>query len=300
MMTVLRTAYQASLPEGIRKRLYKLRRRTPRRLHDLRWTVGRRDDLVRWSDRRLALGPWYWLFVLGCNNSGTTLLMELLEKHPLIRRLPKEGQRLTSAIPNSAPLGIGRVFSQRADLFRWTEETDGAAVPRLRYDWAYYADARPGIRLEKSPPNTLRSRWLQRHFAPARFIVLVRDPYAVCEGIARRRGHSLVEAARHWRFVHEVLEEDLPHLDRYVTVSYEEFCERPEDVLSRLESFLDLPVPFDRALVGGSFNAHNIDGTPQRLQNFNDRSYQRLSREDLTAIGGAIGDVMTRWGYVVR
>jgi hypothetical protein len=299
-MTLVRSAYRAAVPEALRKRLWKLRRQAPRRLHDLRWAVGRGDHLARWTDRRLALGPWYWLFVLGCNNSGTTLLMEVLEKHPLIRRLPKEGQRLTAAIPNSAPLGIGRVFTQRADLFRWTEHTGGEAVPRLRYDWAYYADPRPGIRLEKSPPNTLRARWLQKHFAPARFIVLVRDPYAVCEGIARRRGHSLAEAARHWRTVHEILEEDLPHLERYTTVTYEDFCERPDEVLAALEGFLGLPEPFDRRLLTSEFNAHNMDGSPQRLQNFNERSFGRLSNEDRAIVRDTIADVMTRWGYPLR
>jgi hypothetical protein len=204
-MTILRTAYRKATPASIRKTVWKARRRVPRRLHDLQWALGEKERLSRWTDRRLDVGPWYWLFLLGCNNSGTTLLVETLQSHPLIRQLPKEGQRLTSAVPNSAPLGIGRVFTQRLDLFRQVETGDGACVPRLRYDWAYYSDPRPGIRLEKSPPNTLRSRWIQRYFAPARFLVLVRNPYAVCEGIARRRGHSIEEAAVHWRTVHEIL-----------------------------------------------------------------------------------------------
>jgi hypothetical protein len=269
----------------------------PRRLHDLRWTLGPERRLSRWADARLDIGPFYWLFVLGCNNSGTTLLVELLEKHPLIRSLPKEGQRLTRAIPNSAPLGIGRVFTQRMDLFRWTEADPGACVPRLRYDWAYYADPRPGIRLEKSPPNTLRSRWLQRWFAPARFLVIVRNPYAVCEGIARRRGHSLEEAAVHWRTVHEVLDEDLPRLERSLVIRYEEFCEHPGGTLDRLERFLELPVPFDRGVVDARFEAHNMDGTPAALQNFNARSLARLGPDERARITSILGREAERWGY---
>jgi hypothetical protein len=269
----------------------------PRRLHDLRWAIGPEEALVRWTDQRLALGPWYWLFLLGCNNSGTTLLMEILQSHPIIRQLPKEGQRLTTAIPNSAPLGIGRVFTQRLDLFRQTETGDGSCVPHLRYDWAYYSDPRPGIRFEKSPPNTLRSRWIQRYFAPARFLVLVRNPYAVCEGIGRRRGHSIEEAAVHWRTVHEVLREDIPHLERSLTVRYEDFCEEPLSVLEKVQQFLGVEEPFDASLVTRSYNAHNMDGSPQRLQNFNARSIERLSDADRAAITRVIGDEMTRWGY---
>jgi hypothetical protein len=266
-------------------------------MHDLRWRLAGERRLTRWTDERLALGPWYWLFIVGCNNSGTTLLIETLESHPTLRALPKEGQRLTTAIPNSAPLGIGRVFTERIDLFRRTEADDGAAVPRLRYDWAYYADPRPGIRLEKSPPNTLRSRWLQRNFAPARFIVLVRNPYAVCEGISRRRGHSIEEAATHWRIVHEVLESDLPYLDQYLVVRYEDFCAAPLEVLGRVQRFLDLEQPFDASLATREFNAHNMSGKPQQLQDFNARSLKRLSSGDIETITRVIGDRMRRWGY---
>jgi hypothetical protein len=296
-MTSLHSAYKTLVPSLIRKQLWKARRRVPRRLHDLQWHLGPQASWARYADQRLALGPWYWLFVLGCNNSGTTLLVEILQSHPMIRSLPKEGQRITRAIPNSAPLGIGRVFTQRMDLFRRVETDDGDAVPRLRYDWAYFADPRPGIRLEKSPPNTLRSRWLQRYFAPARFVVLVRNPYAVCEGIARRRGHSIEEAAEHWRRVHEVLDDDMPHLQQCLTVRYEDFCSRTLDVLGNVQRFCGLDEPFDASLASREFKAHNMDGTPQPLQDFNARSLQRLSAADKATITRVIGDRMVRWGY---
>jgi hypothetical protein len=266
-------------------------------LHDLRWQIGPATALGRWTEQRLDLGSWFWLFVVGCNNSGTTLLVEILQSHGLIRSLPKEGQRLTTAIPNSAPVGVGRVFTQRLDLFRLTETDDGQCVPRLRYDWAYYSDRRPGIRLEKSPPNTLRSRWLQRHFTPAKFLVLVRNPYAVCEGVARRRGHSIEDAARHWRLVHEILDEDMPHLQECLTVRYEDFCEAPRQQFTRIQSFLGVDVPFDPMLFTTEFKAHNMDGAPQQLQNFNERSISNLSAGDIQTITRVIGDRMVRWGY---
>jgi hypothetical protein len=290
-------AYRAAVPPLVRKQVWRMRRRIPRRWHDLVWSVGNHERLSSWADERLALGPWHWLFVLGCNNSGTTLLVEVLQSHPQIRTLPKEGQRLTRAIPNSAPLGIGRVFTKRLDLFRQTDADDGDCVPHLRYDWAYYSDPRPGIRLEKSPPNTLRSRWLQKYFSPARFIVLVRNPYAVCEGIARRRGHSIAEAAEHWRIVHEVLDQDMPHLHACMTVRYEDFCSRTSDVLGKVQEFVGLETPFSSSLAAREFNAHNMSGSPQPLQDFNARSLQRLSEQDRSTITRVIGDRMLRWGY---
>jgi len=292
-----RRLYHSLVPEPLRVQLSWARRHLPRLAEDVRWKVLGARGLASFVDSSLDVGPFSWIFILGCNNSGTTLLAELLGAHPLVRTLPKEGQRITGAIPNSATYGIGRVFSQRLDLFRWTEDSDARCVPRLRYDWACRYTKGQGYLLEKSPPNTLRSRWLQRHFAPARFIVLVRHPYAVCEGITRRTKYSLDEAAVHWALVHRLLLEDVQRLEHCMTVRYEDLCERPAEHLSRLEKFLQLPEPFDPSLLGRHFKSHNIDGTPRHLQNLNDRSLQRLSRADLDTINARVREQAAAFEY---
>ena len=292
-----RRLYHTLVPEPIRMQLSWARRRLPRLAEAIRWNALGPSGVAPFVDASLDPGPHSWIFILGCNNSGTTLLSELLGAHPLVRTLPKEGQRITGAIPNSASYGIGRVFSQRLDLFRWTEESDARCVPRLRYDWACRFSKGRGYLLEKSPPNTLRSRWLQRHFSPARFVGLVRHPYAVCEGITRRTRYSLEEAADHWALVHRLLLEDVPHLDQWMLIRYEDLCERPAEHLARLESFLQLPAPFDASLLGRHFRSHNIDGTPRHLQNLNDRSLQRLSRADLDTINARVANEAAAFDY---
>ena len=293
----LRRLYASILPFPIRERISKVKRHFPRHVQELRWhTLGARR-LEQEVNRLLDPGPYSWIFILGCNNSGTTLLSELLSAHPLIRTLPKEGQRVTRAIPNSAAYGIGRVFSQRLDLFRWTEEHDGSCLPRLRYDWAWQFTPPPGYLLEKSPPNTLRARWLQRHFRPSRFIVLVRHPYAVCEGITRRTRYKLDEAAAHWALVHTILREDMARLDQCLIVRYEDLCDRPADHLVALEQFLDLPDGFSPAVLRQRFRSHNLDGTPKPLQNLNARSLKRLSRADLDLINQCVASEAQHFGY---
>ena len=295
--SMVRSIYQSVVPRPVRGRLWQARRQVPRRLHELRWKVASEAYLRRWTEDRLDPGRYCWLFILGCNNSGTTLLSEILGAHPLVRTMPKEGQWMTAAIPNSTKLGVGRVFSQRLDAFRWTEAEDGACVQRLRYDWARHFRPGPGVLLEKSPPNTLRSRWLQRFFRPARFIAIVRDPYAIVEGISRRRGHSITEAAQHWRQVHEVLREDLPYLEHCLLIHYESLCESPQEHLGRIERFLDLPVPFPDSLLERQFRAHNIEGRPMALENMNPRSWARLSASDIETITRVVGDELRHFGY---
>jgi len=45
-----------------------------------------------------------YLFVVGCYNSGTTLLADMLTQHPEISPLPTEGSALTDALPRPEDL----------------------------------------------------------------------------------------------------------------------------------------------------------------------------------------------------
>jgi hypothetical protein len=293
----LKRIYAAVVPPAVRLRVWRTKHKLPGQLREARWRLLGPGVLKPWVERRLDPRPFSWVFILGCNNSGTTLLYELLAAHPLMRMLPKEGQRITTAIPNSARYRIGRVFSQRLDLFRWTETSDASCVPKLRYDWACQFSGDRGYLVEKSPPNTLRARWLQTHFAPARFIVLVRHPYAVCEGVTRRTQYTIAEAAAHWARVHAILREDMPHLSEHLVVRYEDLCEQPTTVIRQIEQFLELPTPFDSGVVQRSFRSHNAFGTPMTLQNMNANSLKRLSRTDIEVINGFVAEQAAAFGY---
>lgn len=281
----------------IRRRVRALRRAPISVWHELQWMASTRGQIDVWTERRLQLGDAFWLFILGLNNSGTSLLSHLLSQHADIRRLPSAGQGLSKAIPRASAHGVSRRWTSRPSVFRWTEDSDPTAARRLRYDWARYYPKRPGILLEKSPPNTLRSRWLQRHFRPSRFIAIVRSPYAVCEGMRRREGIPIAEAAQHWRRGHEWLLEDLPRLDHVLHVSYEQLCDAPETELKRLQQFLSLTTPFDRSILDPALPTHNVEGRPRHVGNLNAESLARLSDDDIRLIGDLTTPVLTAWGY---
>jgi hypothetical protein len=272
--------------------------RLRRALNAVHWRVRSRESLERWTSRRLGVGVdfRFWLFVLGVNNSGTTLLTETLRLHPAITSLPREGQRLTRALPNPGLERVPRLWTKRLEVFRWIEEDDGRPAARARHDWAAFVPPHPRIILEKSPPNAVRSRWLQRHFAPARFIAITRSPYAVCEGIMRRQKTTAEIAARHWAMANECLLEDRAHLEHCLPLTYEDFCADPAAVLAEVQQFLDLDEPFvapgDRPL-----RIHNVTGAPQTLANMNHRSLERLAPDDIRTITEVTGAVMERLGY---
>ena len=66
-----------------------------------------------------------WVFIMGCTNSGTSLLSKLLASHPKIASFPSEGQWLTKVLMDEETLGVSRVWTERLDKFRMTEETQG-------------------------------------------------------------------------------------------------------------------------------------------------------------------------------
>jgi len=258
----------------------------------LRWMVMSDTARRRWVARRLNLAESRWLFILGVNNSGTTLLERIVALHPAMRALPKEGQRLTQALPRPRDFDLHRLWTQRVDAFRWTEAHDAAPALRAMYDWSPHFGTGRGWLVEKSPPNTVRSRWLQMNFQPASFIVVTRNPYAVCEGIRRRTGCTIEQAAAHWAAAHQILLDDLPQLQRVLHITYERLCDASAAVLREIETFLELPQSFDDAWLARAFDVHNLEGQPAFIENFNARSLERLSDDDVATISRIAGDVM--------
>ena len=185
------------------------------------------------------------------------------------------------------------------DVFRWTEADDSYPALRAKRDWAKFFPRRPGILLEKSPPNTVRARWLQRNFSPSRFLAVVRNPYAVCEGIRRRHDYSIEVAANHWLCANECLFADMKLLEKAMWFKYEDFTEKTQEYLKKIQVFLELKEPFDMAKWSSAF-AHSVEGNTCGIQNLNEESLSKLSGQDISTINRIAGKFMTVLGYPVR
>jgi len=252
----------------------------------------------RFIDRRLQLDQSSWLFVVGVTNSGTTVLTRLLEQHPQISGLPKEGQFLSHALPRPDDAGDGRLWALNPQRYRWAEADDPGPAMRCMFDWSWHYTNAPAVLVEKSPPNLLRMRWLQANFAPARFIVISRNPYAACEGICRRRPDCTIEqAAEQWRCAHEFMFEDLPHLQRVTRITYEQLCDEPMQTLRELETFLELGQPFEPSVIESTFTFRPSEYRNTKLTNYNMRSIERLTEDEIATITNVAGQMMDKLGY---
>lgn len=255
-----------------------------------------------------ARHPEKWVFILGCYNSGTTILRTLLSGHPSIRVLPKEGVRFTPELPRPETLGWTRMWIGCPEHMVMPP-TDGHRIAeRVVRDWSPWWGRGGSVFVEKSISSLTRMHWLQEHFPNSYFIGIHRNGYAVAEGIRRRaRPRGLVRdrigetypvewAARQWVDANVRLLTGQADLARYHQLSYESLVRRPVKELEAIFEFLGLASPEPLALSGdlleiGRLRLRMIDG--------NEASLRRLSGEDVAAITEVIGDVQRRLGYPV-
>lgn len=244
--------------------------------------------------------PAKWVFLVGCYNSGTTLLSDLLGRHPEVSALPTEGHFITDQFTKDFEVGLPRMWAGREELFRLTEESAGPDPLRVKKEWAIRLDKRRPIFLEKSPPNTVRTRWFQQHFAPAYFIAIVRNGYAVAEGITRKadpkhlRDSWPIEAsARQWRRSQEVLEQDAPHLRHLLWVKYEDLVHDPLHTLNIITAFIGAS-PFAGFDPQQAFSVHERS---EAVRDLNQESIDRLTGDQIRRINAEAGDCLQRYGY---
>lgn len=246
--------------------------------------------------------PEKWVFLVGCYNSGTTLLAELLGKHPKISALPTEGHFITDQFVKDYDIGLPRMWVKREDLFRLTEHDVGPDPDRVKKEWGMRLDLAKPVLLEKSPPNSARTRWLQKHFENAYFIGIVRNGYAVAEGISRkadprhlRSGWPISDSAEQWRRSNEVLEQDSRHLRHFRWVKYEDLAASPLQVLNEIALFLGIQ-PFSDSLIQQNWAIHERN---ESIRDLNYESIRRLRPEQIDEVTRIAGPMLQRFGYAI-
>ncbi len=248
--------------------------------------------------------PGKWVFIVGCYNSGTELLSSLLGSHSSVAALPHEGQFLTRQFKPDYELGLPRMWALKEELFRLTESDTGPNVQRLKREWLMRLDRSRPVFLEKSPPNAARTRWLQANFENAHFIAIVRNGYAVAEGIRRKAeprhlkdGWPLDLCARQWERSNEILLEDSQHLRHVCWIRYEDLAASPEAELARMFEFIGLdPAGAEAANPDRAWAVHEKH---EPIRDMNAESIDRLSRAELEVITAEATPMLRHFGYPV-
>lgn len=251
------------------------------------------------------LNPDRWIFIIGCYNSGTSLLQAVLASHPGVHGLPTEGVALTDALPRPEEEGWTRMWQACEEAMRVNPE-DEQRARRIRRQWSLLYPAGSSNLLEKSIANATRIPFLEAQFRPAHFVYIVRNGYAVAEGIRRKArprqwGNSRYDdrypielCARQWRRTDEVVTTAKSDVDRFLTVRYEAFAEDPSGVVDQITTFLSLPSLPEETLQR-SWEVHGYD---EPIRNMNPRSFKNLTDEEIDVVTSEAGERLKKYNYI--
>lgn len=170
---------------------------------------------------------------------------------------------------------------------------------RIKTAWDGYWDHSKPVLVEKSPPNLIRVAEIREHFDPAAFVVMVRDPYALTEGLMRRNGWSAgFSAAFAIRTLRAQMDNARSLGDDALVFTYEELVADPIGLADRIGRFLPELADIDPRR---EFAVHSIDGDGSRaIVDLNVRKVARLTPGHLRTINEILrpnDDVMRFWGY---
>jgi hypothetical protein len=193
--------------------------------------------------------PHRFVFICGLHRSGTSLAHRLLAAHPQVSGFhdtgapEDEGQHLQSVYPPARQFGgPGKFcFSPDAYLTERSPLVTEANRRKLFEQWSRYWDVSKPVLIEKSPPNIIRSRFLQAMFPESYFIFLVRHPIAVSLATQKWSKTQLPELMKHWELAHAAMLEDRKHLKHHLLLRYEDFVADPQSALADIYQFLGLP-----------------------------------------------------------
>jgi len=269
------------------------------------------------------------VFVLGSPRSGTTMLVNLLDRSPSLASLERGSQFLWEMFHTIQSSGWDSHVVEPQDI-----------TPRERrvVTWAIGAIAGNERYLDKFPRNCLRGRYLHELFPSARFVAIYRDGRAAVSSLMTgwqtagkfghgtnlpvtlhiegyggapwrflvprgwreyATGHTLAEVcAFQWSAANEAILDARAAIpaERWTEVRYEEFLDAPRETASRLLSSLGLPQEEDVLSWAAGLDEHvsrTAVSAPRRDK------WRETHGEEIGTILGQIEPTMRALGYRV-
>ena len=242
-----------------------------------------------------------FVFIGGLHRSGTSLFTRCLAEHPQVSgfsdtgAIEDEGQHLQTVYhPANRHGGPGRFgFHDEAFL----DESSPLVTPENRdtliREWSPHWDMSRPVLLEKSPPNLIRTRFLQALFPEARQIAVIRHPIAVACATQKWSWTSYTSLIEHWLVCHERLEADAVQLPHLHVVRYEDFVADPDARLAEAFRYLGLEPRPSGLTVRDSIN----DGYFTRWAA---NRWNPLKRYDTDRAAERFEERVARFGYSMR
>ena len=251
---------------------------------------------------------WYSLnkpiFVVGCSRSGTTIFIEYFKYHLDLCNWSEAAQ-------------IMELDYYNPEIDHLKNESDVTEFDKFRIQ-AFFGFKTKLFRkkrfVNKHPENSLRIRYIKKIFPDAIFVHIIRDGRAVVESNYSRSKIDLFRSyypfgdfvkppkwreylclplleqfAHQWvdvvSYIRETAKEILSP-NEYKEIRYEEWCERPHEILYELDLFCELDP-----------NRRIYNKIPKKFKNYNYEWKERLSAEEVERINRIIEPLNKELGY---
>lgn len=237
------------------------------------------------------------LFLLVPNNSGSSILHELIATSKSVAVLPTEGQFHHNFVgPDPIQLDVKHIFTEKESVFKNKKNYEWSVI---KNSWATSwkkNNQEAKVFLQKSPPDIVRSDMLLEIFSDARFIMMIRNPYAMVEGILRGNPNANIkQAARH---AIRCLEVQLENSEKYLNdlvLRYEDLTGDVEKTAKEIMDYLSInDIDYDRLF--------QVKGYFSKIKNMNEDQIKKLTDQQLLEINEIFEpkkNVLTDCGYEI-
>ena len=191
-----------------------------------------------------------FIFICGLHRSGTSLLYKILKNQKTISgfknttAIEDEGQHLQSvfnaANKHGGPGKFG--FDKNSFLNEKSEIIKKENKDKLFSEWSKYWDLSKEYLIEKSPPNLVRTLFLQAMFPNSYFITIYRHPAATSLATKKWSKTSHYSLIKHWLVCHNQYLEDKKTLKNSLDINYEDLTDNPKETLKIIGHFLNTQI----------------------------------------------------------
>ncbi len=196
----------------------------------------------------------HFVFVNGLHRSGTSILYRVLSAQSNFSGfsgtgVPEdEGQHLQTVYKAAKYYGgPGRFgFDKRSYLNEFSSLISDKNRQKLFDEWSQNWDLSKQFLVEKSPPNIIRTRFLQAMYPNASFVTILRNPIAVSFATQKWSKTSLDSLFNHWLVCNQQYQEDSKMLQKSLLFKYEDFTSKPHEVLLQVSELLDVSLELQK------------------------------------------------------
>ena len=191
-----------------------------------------------------------FIFISGLHRSGTSLFYKILNEQENFSGLTNtneiedEGQFVQSVyLPAYKFGGVGKFgFNEESQLNETSILINEKNRQKLFKEWSRFWNTEKKYLVEKSPPNIIRTRFLQEMFPNSYFINITRHPIATSLATKKWSKTSLDSLIDHWIVCHKIYKKDKKNLIRSINFKYEDLIDNPEKILKTISNFLKIKI----------------------------------------------------------